>query len=45
MKIDLNDILDNIYSKEWAYVALTDSRGEKFGVWKTDPETVDKFNV
>lgn len=37
-------VLEEIYSKNWSYVALVDSRGEAFGVWKTDPWTLNKMN-
>ncbi|MDL0118262.1 hypothetical protein PNQ29_00615 [Halobacterium salinarum] len=37
-------VLDEIYSKNWSYVAFVDSRGEAFGVWKTDPWTLNPMN-
>jgi len=39
----LRNILDKMFEKDWAYILLSDARGNVTGVWKTDPETLNKF--
>lgn len=37
-------IVEDIYSKNWSYIAYIDASSEFFGVWKTDPDTLKRTN-
>lgn len=37
-------VIDEIYTKEWEYIGYVDAKGKGFGSWKTDPDTLDRFN-
>lgn len=40
----IKEIVKDIHSKDWLYIAYTDSSAENFGVWKTDPDTISRLN-
>lgn len=35
--------IDEIYSKDWSYVAYVNATDDFFGVWKTDPQTLNRM--
>lgn len=35
--------IDAIYSKDWAYVGYVNATNDYFGVWKTDPQTLNRM--
>lgn len=40
----INKIIEDIYTKNWSYIAYIDATGQYLGVWKTDPETLNRVN-
>lgn len=40
----IKEIVKDIHSKDWLYIAYTDAGAENFGVWKTDPDTISRLN-